>query len=568
MRKKRTFSMVFRIISLNKRYYLCYILLLIASLFVASCGVIWSESFRRMVNGAASGNLEAIYSGFVLAIIIFFLDSTVQLLSSYYGNKLDNVATIRMQKYAMDCLLHAKISIITKRDSNYYASVINQYIPTIQQTANKKIRDVLGMIVTLVVTIAYLLQIDIALTIGVVAVSTVLPLSINLFSKRISKQHDDLKNMALDRDAFIQDVTQAPIEIREFNLGEYFLSKLKKINNAIFESGHSLFRFESALNRINSISNYLCILLILFYGGFRVYNGYIELGDIVAFLYSSARIFNPLPAIVSSWLSIQSTLVKAKDVFDILDFEQEEKKENKFIYKCDVSVRNLSFSYGGKNVLRNVSAVFEKGKITALVGPNGAGKSTLVKIILGLYAPTEGDVTFDADDIKTINSRQLISYVSQRASVFSMSIKENILLGDNSDSIIKEKMSYAIECAALKKFINEHDGGIEYVLRENGSNVSGGELQRICVARAFIRDKPILILDEHTSNIDGINEETIFESIKNNFENKTIIVIAHKVETMKKADKIIYMGDGEIKGVGSFNELLTGNDDFREFING
>ena len=288
----------------------------------------------------------------------------------------------------------------------------------------------------------------------------------------------------------------------------------------------------------------------------------------MAFLYSSARIFNPLPAIVSSWLSIQSTLVKATDVFDILDFEQEEKKENKLIYKCDVSVRNISFSYGGKNVLRNVSAVFEKGKITALVGPNGAGKSTLVKIILGLYAPTEGNVTFDADDIKTINSRQLISYVSQRASVFSMSIKENILLGDNSDSIIEEKMSCAIECAALKNFINEHDGGIEYVLRENGSNVSGGELQRICVARAFVRDKPILILDEHTSNIDGINEETIFESIKNNFENKTIIVIAHKVETMKKADKIIYMGDGEIKGVGSFNELLTGNDNFREFING
>lgn len=564
MKKSKTFSMFLKIISLNRKYFIYYFLLLLASIFVAVFGVVWSEAFRRMVNGATSGEKKEIYFGFALAICVFIIDSTTQLLSSYFGNKLDNIATLRLQKRAMDSLLHASLSNIMRKDSNYYISVINQYIPAMQQTANKKIRDLLGMIVTLIVTIIYLLYIDIILTIGVLIISTLMPLLLNLFSKYISKQHALLKDMVLDRDYFLQDVTQAPIEVRQFNLEKYFLNKLKKLNDAIIEKGHKLFCVESAINRINTVSNYLCIIFILAYGGYRVYCGYIELGDIVAFLYSSVRIFNPLPALVSSWVSIQSTLVKAQDVFEILDFDTEEKKINVSVSKCDIIVKNLSFSYGEKKVLKNINTVFEKGKITAIVGANGSGKSTLIKIMLGLYSPEKGDILFDEISINNINTRTLINYVPQQSRVFSASIKDNILLGN--DAIPEKDLVSAIEIAALKDFIKEHNEGIDYVLKENGSNVSGGELQRICIARALVRNKPILILDEHTANVDGINEETIVKGLEHISHNKTIIVIAHKIETIKRADKIVYMSEGEIKETGGFDELLLGDGEFKKFV--
>lgn len=281
-------------------------------------------------------------------------------------------------------------------------------------------------------------------------------------------------------------------------------------------------------------------------------------------MYSSVRIFNPLPALVSSWVSIQSTLVKAQDVFEILDFDTEEKKINVSVSKCDIIVKNLSFSYGEKKVLKNINTVFEKGKITAIVGANGSGKSTLIKIMLGLYSPEKGDILFDEISINNINTRTLINYVPQQSRVFSASIKDNILLGN--DAIPEKDLASAIEIAALKDFIKDHNEGIDYVLKENGSNVSGGELQRICIARALVRNKPILILDEHTANVDGINEETIVKGLEHISHNKTIIVIAHKIETIKRADKIVYMSEGEIKETGGFDELLLGDGEFKKFV--
>lgn len=568
MKKNKTLPILFKILSINKRYFFWYCLLVLASILISVFGVVWSEAFRRMVNGATSYRIEAIYEGFVLAVSVFFLDSLTQLLSSYLGTRLDNIAAIQIQNQAVDKLLHTNLAEVLGKDSNYFISVINQFIPEMQQTINKKARQLLGLIVTFIVTIIYLLNIDLGLTFGVLIISIVLPLFTNLFSKYVSNQHTELKDKALKRDCFYQDIIQAPIEIRQFKLEKFFLNKLKRMNDDLVEKGHQIFCVENAINRINVVSNYLCIIFILAYGGYRVYLGYIELGDIVAFLYSSVRIFNPLPTIVSVWVSIQSTLSKAQDVFQLLDFNAEEtmslKKINLCDNLCDIIIKNIEFSYESKKVLNNVSAEIYSGEINVIVGANGVGKSTLVKILLGLYSPESGEIYFNEYNLNQINTRALISYVPQKPYVFSASIKDNILLGD--DTITEDALYSAVKDAALQEFLTEHKGGIDYILNENGSNISGGELQRICIARALVRDKPILILDEHTSNVDGINEEAIFNVLKNISKKKTIIIIAHKLETMKRADKILYMSEGTIKESGDFNELMINGREFSTFI--
>lgn len=535
-----------------------------ASLLIAVFGVVWSEAFRNMVNGATSGSVDAIYHGFILAICVFLIDSLTQFSSSVMGTRLDNLTTNRLQKKAFSNLLNANIVDILDRDSNYYISVIDQFIPVMQQTANKKIRDLLGMILTLIVTSIYLFHIDCWLTIGVLLISLFIPLISNVLSNRLSKRHEVLKNIALKRDSFFQDITQAPLEIRQFKLTDYFLKKLRKYNDDVFENGHRIFCLESAIGKINSFANYLCIIFTLAYGGYRVYLGYIELGDIVAFLYSSVRIFNPLPTIVTMWASIQSTLVKAQDVFKILQLSPERKKQDIRIAFCDIHFNNLEFSYGEKKVIKNVSFDVMNGKITALVGPNGSGKSTLVKLLLGLYSPEYGNITINDYPVEQLNIRSMVNYVPQQLKVFSASIRDNIVLGD--DTITDNSLNKAIEESALGDFLKEHEGGIDYILNENGSNVSGGELQRICIARALVRDKPILVLDEHTASVDGITEKLIQTSLRKISNKKTVLLIAHKLETIKAADNIVFLNDGRIEEVGTFDDLIKMNGEFFKFI--
>ncbi len=554
-----------KIAFLNLKNIFWYVGLCLSSVLVASFGVIWSESFRRMVSGAIRSDIGKVQIGFYLAISVFILDSMTQLISFYMSGKFDNKTIVNFQKKVIGKLLKGKYQEITKKDSNFYINVINGFVPQVQVAANKRFRDLIGLIITVVFTVTYLMTISPALTLGIFLISIVFPLLTNLFSKKLREKNKEIQQESLQKDSFLQDVTQAPVEIRMFNLNQYFSDKLSKINDSLFRKTNKLFIFQSSINQINTVANYACILFILGFGGHQVYLGLIDIGDIVAFLYSSIRIFNPLPMIVSLWSNLQADLVKAKEVFDVLEMEQEEKKESCKDKNIDIEFQDVYFEYTqSKAVLNNISLNIRKNKITAIVGPNGSGKSTLIKLLLGLYKPITGKILFNKSNIDDFNTREIISYVPQHQYIFSGTIKENILIANpeaTDDELIK-----AIEASSLNNFLETHNRGVDFVLEEKGKNISGGEKQRINIARALLKDSPILIFDEHTSQIDNYNEKNIFNQLKTIAEHKTVIFIAHKLSTIENSDEIIFIDNGKVEETGSFDDLIKMRKGFYTYI--
>lgn len=272
--------------------------------------------------------------------------------------------------------------------------------------------------------------------------------------------------------------------------------------------------------------------------------------------------------------SFASVLPSAKRYFEFMDMECEDDFKNKSERLNEnevlgsIEFKNVEFSYNDKEtVLKNINFKINAGEKVAIIGNNGSGKSTIINLILRFLTPTSGQILLDGKDInflKLKDYRSLISVVSQDVYLFNSTIKENIKLNSKKND---EDMYSAVRKSGAYNFIEEMSNQYESVVGQRGGKLSGGERQKIAMARAFIRDSKILILDEATANYDIESEQQVNNLIKENYKDKTIIVITHKPDILAKVDKVIVVNDGLVEDVGSSLELYKRNKFYREMIN-
>jgi len=252
-------------------------------------------------------------------------------------------------------------------------------------------------------------------------------------------------------------------------------------------------------------------------------------------------------------------------MFEVLDapLTLAEKKDAHPLPKAsnNVELKNVSFEYiANQPVLKDVSVLFEGGKMTALVGPSGSGKSTIINLMMRLYDPQSGSVEINGMDLRDVSFaslREHVSYVGQETFLFSGTVKHNISVG--RDNATDEEIIAAAKAANAHDFIMNMPDGYDSKLGENGSGLSGGQRQRVAIARAMLRDADILILDEATSALDSESESLVRDALERLTLNKTSIVIAHRLSTINRADKIVVMDNGEVVEEGSRRELLAGD---------
>lgn len=316
---------------------------------------------------------------------------------------------------------------------------------------------------------------------------------------------------------------------------------------------------------ISGLVSTLGNLILTYFGIIQVINGEITIGTMMAFMTLAGYFMDPIGRLVQLQLTIQEANISMKRISEILDYQREQEIENKEQYaeiekiKGDIEIKNITFRYGNrKPVLKNVSFCIEQGQKVAVVGSSGSGKSTLAKLILKYYEPDSGEIMINGIDIKEYTNsslRQAISYVPQNTELFSRSIYDNIRVSKMNSTL--DEVKEAAKAADAHGFIKKLPMQYYTYLEEAGNGLSGGEKQRIALARAFLKKNDFYIMDESTSNLDFATENIIFDMIYNKFKNKSMLIIAHRLSTVKQCDKIIVLEEGEIVEQGTHDELLS-----------
>lgn len=311
---------------------------------------------------------------------------------------------------------------------------------------------------------------------------------------------------------------------------------------------------------ISSVISGVGNLVLLYVGIMQVINNNMTLGSFMAFNTLAGYFMDPIGNLVSLQLSIQEANISMKRLSEIMDYEREQKSERQYqeisSIDGDIKLEHVTFRYGNrKPALDDVSFIIEKGQKVALVG--ASGKSTIAKLLLKYYEPEAGDITIDGMDIseyKNDDIRHAISYVPQNIELFSKSIYDNIRVTRQSATL--DEVKEAAKAADAHEFIKRLPMQYYTYLEEAGNGLSGGEKQRIALARAFLKENQFYIMDESTSNLDFATENIIFDMIYNKFRKKTMLIIAHRLATVKNCDKIIVMDKGKIVEQGTHQQLL------------
>lgn len=305
-------------------------------------------------------------------------------------------------------------------------------------------------------------------------------------------------------------------------------------------------------------------LIIMYFGIRQVIDGKLSLGSLMAFTTMAGYFMDPVGRLVSLQLQIQEANISMKRLTEILDYDTEQ-SEGEFneleSIDGDIEINNVTFRYGNrKPVLNNISFTIPKGKKVALVGESGSGKSTIAKLLLKYYEPENGEILLDGVDINEYDNesvRRTISYVPQTIELFSKSIYDNIRVSKMNSTL--EEVKQAAKEADAHEFIKKLPMQYHTYLQEAGNGLSGGEKQRIALARAFLKNSNFYILDESTSNLDFATENIIFDMIYNKFKKKSMLIIAHRLATIKNCDLILVLDKGEIIEQGTHDELLAKN---------
>lgn len=314
----------------------------------------------------------------------------------------------------------------------------------------------------------------------------------------------------------------------------------------------------SISNLVSTVGN----LVLMYIGATMVIKGDITLGSLMAFTSLTGYFMDPIGRLIGLQLQIQEASISLKRISEIYEVEKEQIDNNKILIEeidGDIDLNNITFRYGSRQpVLKDVSIKIPKGKKVALVGESGSGKTTISKLLLKYYTPEEGKINisgYDIEELDVYGLRKAIAYVPQNIELFSGTIRENVVLGKENSTY--EEVKTACINASCSSFIDKLPAKYDTYLDEAGGGLSGGEKQRLALARALIKKSKFLILDEATSNLDFISEAIIYDTLYKKGKNLTMLIIAHRLSTIRNCDLIYVMDKGEVVEVGNHKELLN-----------
>ena len=470
-----------------------------------------------------------------------------------------NIQTLMAQKFLLSDISH-----ITKKHSGKYLSNFTNDTTILFTVLTGVVVTLFKETFTLIALLTLMFYHDWQLSLLAMIMIPVAAIS----SKNIGKKMGKKVHVSLEASdkfmKFLSEIIKGSWLIKIYQKEEDELKKISMIIDERFKAIRKVEQTRLGAGPIMEIISAIAIAIVVFFAGYRSMQGAITLGEFVSFLAALMLAYQPVRALAGINVGIQEGITAAKRIYEIIDQKNEiyndENAPSLKLKNATLEFKNISFTYpDGTDALKNLSAKIEGGKKVGLVGISGSGKTTFLNLIPRFFNLKHGTILIDDQNINNINLNSLrkeISIVSQDVILFDDTIRSNILYGNASAS--DDEIINACKFAAAQEFIEKLPNKYETIIGENGIKLSGGQKQRLSIARAILKDSPIILLDEATSSLDSESEAVIQKAIENLTKNKTTIIIAHRLSTIMNCDKILVFDSGQIVAEGS-HEFLVNN---------
>ena len=493
---------------------------------------------------------------FVLRGIFFFGQSY---LMSYVGQKI--VIDIREKLYRH--LQRLSLSYYDRNKTGIIMSNLTNDVTALQTAIAGNLVSFVQEVVILVGSLASMVYLNWRLTLLTLIIVPLVLLTIHFFGARLREAGHEVQGKIADITALLQEAISGIRIIRSFNREEYEIKKFITQNDYNFQAVMKTTKLTSMLTPFVEFFAAVAVTGIIWYGGISVINGDMTAGALIAFLIYAINLANPVRRISDIYGNVQKSLGAADRVFETLDTKPDVEENMNAVELPQVQGRvqfdNVYFSYDSEHAaLQNFNLIIDPGQVVALVGPSGAGKSTVANLLPRFYDVERGSLTIDGIDIRDVtfsSLRRQIGLVPQETMLFNASVMENILYGRLDAT--EEEVILAAKAANADEFIRQLPDGYSTVVGDRGNSLSGGQRQRIAIARAILKNPRILILDEATSALDTESEKIVQAALDRLMKGRTAVVIAHRLSTVRNADKIVVIDKGRIAEVGTHEQLLA-----------
>ena len=525
----------------------------------------------RLVDKFSTNNMN--WNIVVLFASIFIINALLSGLGIYLLSKIGEKMIYGIRSLLWEHMIKLKMPFFDKNESGQLMSRLTDDTKVINDFISQKLPQLLPAIITLIGSIIMLFIMDWQMTLlTFIAIPIFMGIMIPL-GRRMQKISKHTQAEIANFSGLLGRV------LTEMRLVKISNTEQKELNNAhynlneIYKLGLRQAKIVAIIQPISSVIMLLMIAIILGFGAIRIATGAITAGALIAMIFYVMQLSMPLMNLSTLVTDYKKAVGASQRIYEIMQepvepMEQLNPIANINIENGALEFNNVEFKYDVKTILDHVSFRIPQGDISAFVGPSGSGKSTIFNLIERMYDIDNGDITYGNEsiyDIPITNWRNKIGYVMQSNSMMTGTIRDNILYGINRTVSDEELIKYA-KLANCHDFIMQFDEGYDTLVGERGLKLSGGQRQRIDIARSFVKNPDILLLDEATANLDSESEQKIQEALEVLMKGRTTIVIAHRLSTIKKAGQIIFIDQGRVTGEGTHDELMKYHEKYHQFV--
>lgn len=508
----------------------------------------------------------------ILFISMFFLRNIFSYFSEFYLTFSRTGVSRDFRIKLHDKILDLPVSFFTNSRKGDVFTRITSDVGEVEANILNSLIDIIRSPIVIIITMSYLLYSNFQLTIFTLIVFPIMGTIISIIGKSLKKDTGEAQNELGKMYSFVDETLVGLKVIKIFDASPQIKKRFDDVLNHIRFLSLRLFKKKALASPVSELLGAITIGMIVYFGGRLAIQGKgLSGSEFITYIALFYTILQPLKALSSAISNMQKGEVSAKRIFEILDADYHIKEigDAKEITGFDhnVEFKNITFGYEERDILKNFSLSLPKGKTVALVGQSGSGKSTIANLITRFYDVDDGEIFVDGENIKNIklsNYRKLFGLVTQDNILFNDTIGNNISLGMPNASL--EQIQNAAKIANAHEFIMDLPQQYDTNIGDAGGKLSGGQKQRISIARAVLKNPPIMILDEATSALDTESEKFVQDALEKMMENRTSLVIAHRLSTIQKADWIVVMEKGKIVEQGSHHELIAKRGTYHKLV--